>query len=140
MPVRSPFRQLNRVFSFGSAEEALPFVAEMAARSDPGTATVVLLDNRRRLCDLLVVTEGGAEHLAEVLEGAVLRSDARARYAILLTDRSGEPLADRPDDELQWMELVELARSEGLVLLDWFVTYGMRGFSVAEFAPLPAQW
>jgi hypothetical protein len=58
----------------------------------------------------------------------------------LLTDRTGETMADRPDDELAWEELVGQATAAGLELLDWWVIFGTQAFSVAEFAPTPAGW
>jgi hypothetical protein len=38
------------------------------------------------------------------------------------------------------MELVELAEDWDIVLLDWFVLAGRYSFSIAEYAPIPAQW
>lgn len=40
----------------------------------------------------------------------------------------------------QWEELVGLARSLRLQLLDWWVTVDQQAFSIAEFAPTPAGW
>ena len=37
-------------------------------------------------------------------------------------------------------ELADLAATAGVTLLDWFVVFGTTAFSVAEVAPLPAQW
>jgi hypothetical protein len=58
----------------------------------------------------------------------------------IAVDRTGEIPADRPHDELLWMELVELASLQDVLLLDWFVVFGTKCYSVAEFAPIPAQW
>ena len=66
--------------------------------------------------------------------------DSGAPSLFVITDRSGEVFADRPDDELVWMELVDLAAAAGFTLLDWFVVFGTMAFSVAEYAPRPAQW
>ena len=59
---------------------------------------------------------------------------------MLVSNRTGQYCADRPTDELEWEEMVGVARANGIVLLDWFVTYGTKAFSLAEFAPTPAGW
>ena len=59
---------------------------------------------------------------------------------VLFTDRTGEVPADRPDDELTWMELSAHAEAAGVSLLDWIVVWGRYAFSVAQFAPSPARW
>ena len=80
----------------------------------------------------------GAEHLADLVEFAWLYAEARDIFFAI--DRTGEVPADRPDDELMWRELRELATTKELCLLDVFVVWGTRAFSIAEHAPLPAQW
>ena len=105
----------------------------------PGSATLVFLDRNRGLVDIRVIEDGG-DPLVEVLEMVFTIDDSGASNLFIITDRSGDVSADRPDDELVWMELVDLAATAGVTLLDWFVVYGTRAFSVAEFAPLPAQW
>ena len=113
--------------------------AAVSQRKVPGSATLVLLNRNRELVDIRIV-EDGADCLAEVLELVFTIDDSGASNLFIITDRSGEVSADRPDDELVWMELVDLAATVGITLLDWFVVFGTRSFSVAEFAPLPAQW
>ena len=132
-------RTLRRHFSFDSADEALVFVAAMARRSHPGMATAVCLDEKRRLLDFRAVADG-ADHLSDVLRFVELIGPRRTRAVVLITDRSGEPLADRPDDELLWEELVGQASAAGIELLDWWVTFRTQAFSVAEHAPTPAGW
>jgi len=83
---------------------------------------------------------GWGDQLVEVLEMVFTIDDSGASCLFIITDRTGEVYADRPDDELAWMELVDLAATADITLLDWFVVYGTITFSVAEFAPLPAQW
>jgi hypothetical protein len=46
---------------------------------------------------------------------------AEARYLFIAVDRTGEMPADRPDDELLWMELRDLAAAKDLCLCDLFV-------------------
>jgi hypothetical protein len=118
-------------------EDALHFIAALARAGLPGAALLVILDDERRLLDLLTVIDG-AEHLAELVEFAWLY--AEARYLFLAIDRTGQVPADRPDDELMWLELRALASLKELCLLDLFVVSGSHAFSVAEHAPLPAQW
>ena len=92
-------RTLRRHFTFGSADEAMPFVTAMARRSRPGMAVAVCLDERRRLLDFRPVVDG-ADHLDDVLRFVELLGHRRTRAVLLLSDRTGESLADRPDDEL----------------------------------------
>jgi hypothetical protein len=130
---------LRREIRFDSPKEAYAVAASVSRLRRPGSATVVSLDDDRRVIDLLVV-EDGAGHESEMIELMVLSEESGLSSLFLVTDRTGEVPADRPDDELTWMELVELAASDGLVLRDWFIVWGTKAFSVAEFAPLPAQW
>ncbi len=132
-------RSLRRHFSFGSAEEATSFVAAMARRSEPGMAIAVCLDERRRLLDFRPIVDG-ADHLDDVLRFVQHGGHHRTHAVLLLTDRTGESLVDRPDDELLWEELVGQADAAGFDLLDWWVMFGTQAFSVAEFAPTPARW
>ena len=132
-------RALRRHYRFDSAEEAKLFLAAIARRSEPGMATAVALDHRRRLLEFRPVADG-AEHLPDVLLFMAFCGRRGTRSLFLVTDRTGEVPADRPDDELQWEELVGLARSLRLQLLDWWVTVDQQAFSIAEFAPTPAGW
>lgn len=113
--------------------------AAVSQQERPGSATLVFLNRNRGLVDIRVVEDGG-NLLVEVLELVFTIDDSGASSLFIITDRSGEVSADRPDDELVWMELVDLAATAGFALLDWFVVYGTMTFSVPEFAPLPAQW
>jgi hypothetical protein len=130
---------LRRECCFEAAPDATVLLQSVSRADRRGSATVVLLDEDRRLVDLLMVDDGGDELLA------VVRAVCEALIPdvtdmLLVTDRSGETPCDRPDDELVWMELVELTDSWDITLLDWFVVSGRYSFSVAEFAPTPAQW
>jgi hypothetical protein len=139
MSARRDLRAIRRAFRFDTAEEATEFVAAMARRSSPGMAVAIALDRHRRLVDFRPVDDG-AEHLPDVLRFLVVCGDRRTESVLLLTDRTGEPLADHPDDELLWEELVGLADALGVRLVDWWVMFGTKAFSVAEFAPTPAAW
>jgi len=132
-------RALRRAYRFDSSEEAKHFLAAIARRSEAGMATAVALDRRRRLLDFRAVGDG-ADHLPDVVAFMAFCGRRGTRFLVLVTDRTGEIPADRPGDELQWEELVGLARSLGLDLLDWWVTVDQQAFSVAEFAPTPAGW
>jgi hypothetical protein len=105
----------------------------------PGAAVLVLLDQDRRFVDVFVVEDGGSE-LRTVVSFACESDIADATDILLVTDRTGEVCADHPDDELTWMELVELAASFDIALVDWFVVSGRYAYSVSEHAPIPAQW
>ena len=131
--------RLFRGHHYTSAHDALRMAAAVSQRKRPGSVTLVLLNRNRELVDIRIV-EDGADCLPEVLELVFTIDDSGASGLFIITDRSGEVFADRPDDELVWMELVDLAATVGITLLDWFVVYGTMTFSVAEFAPLPAQW
>jgi hypothetical protein len=130
---------LRRQVRFVSAKEALAVAAGVSRLHRPGSATVVALDDDRRLMDLCVV-EDGAGHESQLVELIGLSEKPGVCSLFLVTDRTGEVPADRPDDELLWMELVELAATDGLILRDWYIVSGTFAFSVAEFAPRPAQW
>ena len=135
-------RSRARVFRrhhFTSADDAVRVTAAVSQQKLPGSATLVFLDRNRGVVDIRVIEDGG-DQLVEVLELVFTIDDSGASSLFIVTDRSGEVYADRPDDELVWMELVDLAATAGITLLDWFVVYGTLAFSAAEFAPLPAQW
>ena len=132
-------RALRRRYSFDTADDAAAFAAAVARCSRPGLALAVCLDVRRQLLDLHGVPRG-AEDLAEVLHTVAHTCSDRTHAVLLLTDRSGEVLADRPDDEVRWQELVEVADDLGLQLLDWWLLFGDRTCSVAERSPTPARW
>ncbi len=132
-------RALRRQFSFETADDACRFVAEMAVRSEPGMAVAICLDHRRRLLDFRPVVDG-ADHLSDVLAFVDLLGDRRTASVLLLSDRTGDLIADRPDDELVWEELVGQADARGLTLIDWWILYGSHAFSIAEHAPTPARW
>jgi NaMN:DMB phosphoribosyltransferase len=131
--------RLFRGHHYSSADDAMRMAAAVGQRKLPGSATLVLLNRNRGLVDIRVIEDGG-DQLVAVLEMVFTIDDSGASSLFIITDRSGEVYADRPDDELVWMELVDLAATAGFTLLDWFVVYGTMAFSVAEFAPLPAQW
>jgi hypothetical protein len=137
--VRESFADVRRCLQFRSAADAQGMLAAIRQRSEPGTAVVIFLDSDRRPVDAFFITDGGDE-VVEVVESVCLLRDHEATCAFLVTDRTGEVPADRIDDELTWMELVALAAVTGVTLLDWFVVWEAKVFSVAEFAPLPAQW
>ena len=131
--------RLFRGHHYRSAHDALRMAAAVSQQEQPGSATLVFLNRDRGLVDIRVVEDGG-DLLVEVLELVFTIDDSGASSLFIITDRSGEVSADRPDDELVWMELVDLAATVGITLLDWFVVFGTTTFSVAEFAPRPAQW
>ena len=124
---------------FDSAADALVVAAAVGRLGRPGSATLVFLDDDARVVDVLVISDGG-DQLAHVLDLALQMQEPELEELFVITDRTGEVPADRPDDELVWMELSDLASSYGVCLLDWYVVFDMQAFSVAEFAPSPARW
>jgi hypothetical protein len=130
---------LRRECRFETAPDATVLLRSVSRAAQRGSATVVLLDEDRRLVDLVMV-EDGSEELVAVVEAVCEALIPDVTDMLLVTDRSGETPCDRPDDELVWIELVELTDSWDITLLDWFVVSGRYSFSVAEFAPIPAQW
>jgi hypothetical protein len=130
---------LRRECRFDAPSDVLVLLRSLSRLGQQGAATVVLLDETRRLVDLFVVEEGDSQ-LRRIVESLCEADIPDVTDILLVSDRTGEVPADRPDDELKWMELVELAADYAITLLDWFIVAGRHSFSVAEFAPIPAQW
>jgi DNA repair protein RadC len=130
---------LRRECRFEAPSDALVLLRSLSREGQRGSATLVLLDEDRRLVDLFVV-EGGDSQLRHITELVCQADMPDVTDMLIVSDRTGEAPADRPDDELTWMELVDLAESWDITLLDWFVVTGRYSFSVAQFAPIPAQW
>jgi hypothetical protein len=120
-------------------EDAVHFVAALARRTTPATATMIFGDRSGKVVEMFCI-EGGADHLPDLVEFTCSPDEEDVCCLLLVTDRSGETPADRPDDELTWVELHASARDGGVELLDWFVTSGRWMFSIAEFAPIQAAW
>jgi hypothetical protein len=137
--VSDPLDELRRECRFETASDVLALLKGVSKLGWSGAATLVLLDQDRRLVDLCVV-EDGASELRSVVSAVCEGDIADVTDMFLVTDRTDEVCADQPDDELTWMELVELADSFDIALLDWFVISGRYAYSVSEHAPIPAQW
>jgi hypothetical protein len=137
--VSDPIEELRRECRFEAASDVIALLKGVRQLDRPGAATVVLLDQDRRPVELFVVEDGDSE--LRTVVSAVGESDiADVTDMVLVTDRTGDDQVDQPDDELTWMELVELAGSYDIALLDWFVVWGRYAYSVSEHAPIPAQW
>jgi hypothetical protein len=132
-------RALRRHYAFDTVDDAAAFVAAVTRCSRPGLALAVCLDPQRQLLDLHAVP-GGADDPVAVLHAAAHTCSKRTQAVLLLTDRRGEVLADRPDDEVRWQELVDVADDLGLQLVDWWLLFGDQAWSVAERSPTPARW
>lgn len=59
---------------------------------------------------------------------------------LVVSNRTGEIPADRPDDELIWEDMVDLAAIVDITVLDWLIAWGTKAFSATEFADYPAHW
>lgn len=132
-----PLQVLHDELVLNRATDAHQVLASCARTTPPGSVTLFFLDEERRICDLLCVTDG-RENVRSLVD--MICPFVEARYLLIVSNRSGQVLADRPDDELTWMELVGAASDHGQQLLDWFIVWGTYAFSVAEFAPLGAAW
>ncbi len=119
--------------------DAMEMVAAIARRTCCGDVAAVFLNDGGEIVELFLFAEG-AEHLDELVYITCSPDEPEVAQLFLVTDRTGEVPADRPDDELLWMELHANAAEGETRLMDWFVTSGRYAFSVAEFAPIPAGW
>lgn len=136
---KDPIGVLHDEVCFRSREEAMPFIAGTSRHTKPGCLTLAFTDEHHRLVDMLVV-DGGGDNIRQCVEIACGIVMLKARGLLLISDRSGEVPADRPDDELLWLELVQIAKDQRITLYDWMITWGTKAYSVAEFAPIAAQW
>ena len=132
--------ELRRCFVVADRNAAL-FMLKVGLRySTPGSVMVVYLRPDRRVHDLLLIQGGGEELLDDLIYVTCSPDEPEAASLFIATDRTGEVPADRPDDELRWMELHANAAEGETELLDWFIVWGTAAFSVAEFAPIPPGW
>jgi hypothetical protein len=132
----SPTEDLDRLV-VRTRDDALQIVAAIARRSSPGIDWVLGLRRDRTFQVAFPVdADPRLPELVALVAGVALPGEA----LLVVSDRSGEAIADRPDDELTWEEMVGAATAVDVVLLDWFVVWGTRAFSIAEFAPTPAGW
>ena len=122
-----------------SQADAMQMVGAIARRTNHGDVAAIYLNHDGEVVELFVFTDG-AEHLDQLVDITCSPDEPEVAQLVLVTDRTGEVLADRPDDELLWMELHANAAEGATQLMDWFVTSGRYAFSVAEFAPIPAGW
>jgi hypothetical protein len=137
--VDDPIAVLRRDLRFRSTADALPVARALWKQRLPGSAAVILLDDAQRLVDLLCVVDGG-DHLPDIVAMLCGAQIPNVTGLLLLSDRTGEVPADRSDDELTWMEIAALAAEHDVTVYDWLVLSDRWAFSVAEFAPVPAQW
>ena len=117
--------------------DALELVKAARTRVPAGVDLVVLLEPDGGWIDAFPMEPGTP--LPDVVEMCASRLVPGAAL-VIVTNRTGEVPADRPDDELLWEELGGIARSHGTHLLDWFVFSGQWAFSVTEFSPSGDGW
>ncbi len=119
-------------FRIGTPADARHLLACLVDRLEPGATMVVLLDEARWYLHGFV--PGPSLTIPAAIDAAA--GGLRPGDAIMLvSNRTGEVPADRPDDELVWEELVGTALAHGVVLVDWWVLCGTQAFSIAEHAP-----
>ena len=117
--------------------DAIPVIASLGRILEPGDSAVVAFDEEHELT--LVIEVERDESISECVE--LLSSIALpGEHILIVSNRSGQVPADRPDDELTWEEMVGVARANDVILWDWWVVWGTKAFSLAEFAPSPANW
>jgi hypothetical protein len=117
--------------------EAQHVVAMLVDRLESGSTMVLIFDAARWYLDGFVAAPSLL--LTEVVD-AVAQHLQPGDGVMLVSNRTGEEPADRPDDELVWEELVGTAAARGVGLLDWWVLWGTTAFSIAEHAPTPASY
>ena len=130
---------LRRHLVVRSAFDALTVVGSAGRVLPPGTNLVVHLDDDGRFLDHWPVTDSD-DHLEFVIAATCELASPEVRGAFLVSNRSGQVPADRPDDERRWCELGAIAEDAGIDLLDWLVVCGTVAFSVAEHAAIGAGW
>jgi hypothetical protein len=118
-------------------DDAIPLVAALSARTDSGVDVVLAFDEGGVLVAGIPMEPNCPLPQVVALIAAVAAPGERL---MLVSNRTGQYCADRPDDELVWEEMAGIARANNIVLLDWWVTWGTKAFSLAEFAPTPAAW
>jgi hypothetical protein len=118
-------------------EDVLPLLAVIAARSQPRTNWVLAMTRERNVELILPLAfDEGMPSTIGLLAAAALPGEA----ILVVSDRSGEVPADRPDDELIWEEMRGAAAAHDVVLIDWYVVWNTTAFSIAEFAPSGPGW
>lgn len=118
-------------------DDAISFVAVLSTRTDPGVDVVLAFDPNGLFVGAIPMEPNcSLPTVVALIAGIALPGE----QLMLVSNRTGEYCADRPDDELVWEEMVGVARANDVVLLDWWVTWGTKAFSLAEFAPTPAAW
>lgn len=137
--MRDPIRYLRKKLVVQSATDFFPLLKSLRKLDIPGCVSVVFLRPDRRFYDSITVTDGGCR-VPQVVSHLLNIEDPKVGAIVLASDRTGEVPADRPDDEFDWVGMHEAASHCGIDLLDWFVVWGTKAFSVAEFAPVPAGW
>ncbi len=111
--------------------------AVVARRLEPGIDVVLGFDPAGWL--ELVVPLAPDEPLAACVD-LLAQSVDREWSLIVVSNRTGEFPADRPGDELVYEEMRGAVLAHDVVLLDWFVVWGTKAFSLAEFAPSGHGW
>ena len=129
-----------------SVQDAMEFGAVLWRRGNaPGTVLAVFLADDDGVVEFQPVDVGDEDvDLAELVYMCCViarhQTRGRARKVVLFTDRTGEAPPGRPDDELEWMRVCSNAEEAGITAIDWFVVFGSKMYSVAQFAPIPARW
>jgi hypothetical protein len=124
-------------FRMRTPADAQALVAGLRDRVEPGIDVVLVFDDARHLVHAFPMEPGSS--LPEAVAAAA-RGVAVGDALMIVSNRSGQVPADRPDDELAWEELAGTAAAHGVVLVDWWVIWGTKAFSLAEHAPSGAGY
>lgn len=118
--------------------DILDLLAALAQRTEAGDTLALGFDEERFLTVGLPLDLSGASLPEFVKLFCGLWAPGEA--LLLVSNRTGEVPANRPDDTQTWMEMTAQCSAEDVVLLDWFVIWERSAFSLAETAPTPAGW
>lgn len=111
--------------------------AVLASRIRPGAELILLFDEDGTL-DITFPVPLGVP-LPSVVDSVTQVAD-QGWSLVIVSNRTGEVPADRPGDELVYEEVRGAALARGVQLLDWYVIWDTKAFSVAEFAPSGPGW
>lgn len=137
--MRDPIRTLRKELSVTCPTDVYPLLKSIGKCGPVGAVTIVFVDKKGRFFDMLTVADGD-DHVVDIVTRLLPCLDRRIAAIVLASDRTGEAPADRPSDEERWCFIATAARFHSVTMLDWFVVWGDKAFSVAEFATVPAGW
>jgi hypothetical protein len=137
-PGPDPLDELEREgFRLRVPDDGIELSASLVRQGQPGTQLVAAADHAGRVQLLIPDPESRpiTDHVALLCDLGL-----PGESIFIVSDRTGEEPADRPDDELDWECARGVADVAGIHLLDWWITWETLVFSAAEFAPSGPGW